>query len=386
MSVTSYVSNTGETLWKASATVRSEKNISVRVQKAKFAIITEREANREETRLIRECEREVSLRENLGSSWGAVVEAWEKHLCKESADSLSETTRTDYVSAIRKYTHGWWKRQAAEITRADVVEALNQLKAHSSSVSYQNKLKVIINRIFVYGIDNRLIGGVDRSPAYGISLGREEEKKPEILTLTEIRKLLQEARRMNHEWFPVWSLALLTGMRSGELYALLWNDVDFENKTIYLTKSYNPRMKCVKSTKSGYWRHVPMSDELIALLNELKAQEPSRREVLPKFRMWTKGQQARVLRAFCEGIGIPSIKFHTLRACFATQLIRSSVAPAVVMKICGWKDLETMQRYIRLAGIETQGATNVLKVLPDADVAAQVVNLFTRERIEHKAE
>ena len=381
MSVTSYVSNTGETLWKASATVRSEKNISVRVQKAKFAILTEREANREETRLIRECEREVSLRENQGSSWGAVVEAWEKHLLKGGADALGETTRTDYINALRKHTHAWWKRQAAEIIRADVVEVLNQLKAHSSSVSYQNKMKVIINRIFVYGIDNRLICGVDRSPAYGISLGRDEEKKPEILTLTEIRKLLQEARRMKHEWFPVWSLALLTGMRSGELYALVWNDVDFENKTIYLNKSFNPRMKCIKSTKAGYWRHVPMSDELIALLNELKAQAPDRREVLPRFWEWTKGQQARVLRAFCEGIGLPSIKFHTLRACFATQLIRSSVAPAVVMKICGWKDLETMQRYIRLAGIETQGATNVLKVLPEADVAAQVVNLFTKERI-----
>ena len=258
MSVTSYVSNTGETLWKASATVRSEKNISVRVQKAKFAILTEREANREETRLIRECEREVSLRENQGSSWGAVVEAWEKHLSKGGADSLGETTRTDYINALRKHTHAWWKRQAAEIIRADVAEVLNQLKAHSSSVSYQNKMKVIINRIFVYGIDNRLICGVDRSPAYGISLGRDEEKKPEILTLTEIRKLLQEARRIKHDWFPVWSLALLTGMRSGELYALVWNDVDFENKTIYLNKSFNPRMKCIKSTKAGYWRHVPM--------------------------------------------------------------------------------------------------------------------------------
>ncbi len=381
MSVTSYVSNTGEMLWKASATVRSEKNISVRVQKAKFAILTEREAKREETRLIRECEREVSLRENQGSSWGAVVEAWEKHLSKESADSLNETTRTDYVNALRKHTYLWWKRQAAEITRADVVEVLNQLKAHSSSVSYQNKMKVIINRIFVYGIDHRLICGVDRSPSYGISLGRDEEKKPEILTLTEIRKLLQEARRMNHEWFPVWSLALLTGMRSGELYALVWSDVDFENKTIYLNKSFNPRMKCIKSTKSGYWRHVPMSDELIALLNELKAQAPDRREVLRPLDRLTKGQQARVLRNFSEGIGLPSIKFHTLRACFATQLIRSSVAPAVVMKICGWKDLETMQRYVRLAGIETLGATNVLKVLPEADVAAQVVNLFTKERI-----
>ena len=96
---------------------------------------------------------------------------------------------------------------------------------------------------------------------------------------------------------------------------------------------------------------------------------------------WKEGEQARKLREFCQGIGLPSVKFHTLRACFATQLIRNAVPPIQLQKICGWKDLETMQRYIRLAGIETQGATNVLRVLPEADVAAQVVNLFTKERI-----
>jgi len=383
MAITSYVVEiTGDTLWKVSACVRSNKNPFIRVQKAKFALKSEWEAKREETRLIRECEREVSIRENQGESWGALVDEWEKHLAKTRAESLSITTRTDYVNALRKHTLLWWQRQAASITRADVLEILSQLKAHSSSISYQNKLKVIINQIFTFGIEHRLIGGMDRSPAWGISLGRDEEKKPEILTLTEIRKLLQEARRMDHEWFPIWSAALLTGMRSGELYALAWDDVDFENKTLNVNKSYSARIRAVKSTKAGYWRHVPMSDELSALLTGLKASADDRREVLPRFPDWTKGQQAMVLRAFCEGIGLPSIKFHTLRACFGTQLIRSGVAPAVVMKICGWKDLETMQRYIRLAGIETQGATNVLKVLPAADVAAQVVNLFTKERIE----
>lgn len=46
------------------------------------------------------------------------------------------------------------------------------------------------------------------------------------------------------------------------------------------------------------------------------------------------------------------------------------------MKICGWKDLKTMQKYIRLAGIEIEGATEKLKILPPKDVMGRVVQLF----------
>jgi hypothetical protein len=47
--------------------------------------------------------------------------------------------------------------------------------------------------------------------------------------------------------------------------------------------------------------------------------------------------------------------------------------------LAGWKDLKTMQRYIRLAGVEVKGATDGLKLLPEADVMAKVVNLFQKE-------
>jgi integrase len=54
-------------------------------------------------------------------------------------------------------------------------------------------------------------------------------------------------------------MALLTGMRSGELYALLWTDIDRENNALTVSKSNDNRFNVVKSTKAGYWRTVPIS-------------------------------------------------------------------------------------------------------------------------------
>jgi len=379
MAISTYNSENGEDLFKVYVNVRSKTNYSLRIQRKLIGIKTKREAEREENRLIRECERELATKESQGTSWGDLIERWEKSLLTDP--QLAETTRQDYVAAIRNHTALWWKKQAADITRADIRELIHQLKATGKSNKFLSKTKGLLHKAFIYGIENRLIRGLDRSPAQGIQIARVEEKKPEILTIGEIKKLLVEARRYQTPWYPIWSMAILTGMRSGELYALLWTDVDWENKVISVSKSYNGRFKCIKSTKSGEYRAVPISSELLALLQEIKATAGTRPSILPRLSDWTRGNQADELRKFCLGIGIPSVRFHTLRACFATQLIRNGVPPIQIQKICGWKDLETMQRYIRLAGIEIEGATESLKVLPDADVAAAVVNLFTKEAV-----
>jgi integrase len=85
--------------------------------------------------------------------------------------------------------------------------------------------------------------------------------------------------------------------------------------------------------------------------------------VLPRTQAWIQGQQAKVLKTFCREIGIPEIKFHTLRACFATQLISDGIEPIKVMKVCGWQDLKTMARYLRLSGVEEKGVTDGLRLL-----------------------
>ena len=379
MSISSYQDKNGETFWKVYVNVRSKTSNSVRAQRRTFGVKTEKEASREEMKLIRECEREILEKESKGSSWGSAVELFEQHFNSPKSEYvvLAETTRIDYLATVRKHTLSWWKRPAVEITKNELREFFGILKAQGISISHRRKIKFIFNKVFEYGIENKWIRGIDQSPTIGLQLGKDEEKKQDILTLIEIRKLLGDAKKLNHPWYPVWGLALLTGCRSGELYSLLWSDVDLESNSITVSKSYNCRLKIIKGTKAGYWRTVPISSELKSLLIDLRANAGDRLSVLPRFNMWTKGLQAKELRKFCLGIGIKSVKFHALRACFATQLIQNGVAPIQIQKICGWRDLKTMQRYIRLAGIEIGGATEVLKVLPEFEAIETAGALFS---------
>ena len=113
-------------------------------------------------------------------------------------------------------------------------------------------------------------------------------------------------------------------------------------------------------------------------MNDIKIETKKPEDsLLPPFSDWKNGMQAIILRGFCQANSISSIKFHTFRACFGTLLISTGIPATVVMKICGWKDMKTMQRYIRLAGIDESGATEKLSFIPtDQAVMEKVVNLF----------
>ena len=366
---------------------RSRALPALKIEKQRTGFSSEREAQIVCKQLNRDCEREILVKEAQGSAWGTVVDDYEMFLRDQKAGALHRTTQEDYISTIHKHTKSWWARPAAGITQFDIKELMAGLEAGGTSASHRRKMKVVINRIFHHGMEKRIIKGMTESPTFGLKLERENDTVHEILTLGEIRKLLLSARQLQHKWYYHWALALLTGMRSGELYALLWTDIDWENNTITVSKTYDTRHKVIKQqTKAGYWRNVPISSELKSLLLEVKAQAGDRPYVLHRIWTWTVGLQAGELRKFCIGMGLPSVRFHTLRACFATQLIRNGVPPIQIQKICGWKDLKTMQRYIRLAGIEIAGATEGLKVLPEPEVMAKVVNLFTHESVQPKTE
>lgn len=369
----------GTVLYRLLIRKRSSINSRVRAQVRSEWFDTEAEALKQEKKLNKKIDEQLARRQQEGCSWGSLVERWELALRtgKDIGRKITASTVENYCHGLRTHTKKWWNAPANQINSADVRDLYLRLNQEGHSRSMEQKMRSALNGIFAWGIENRLLDGIDRSPAQGVSLvGRNEEKKPEILTIGEIRKLLKFSEEYKHEWHSIWAVALFTGARNGELHELRWTDVDFENKLISIHRAYNTKTRSVGPTKSSYWRHVPISEELEGLLKELKLSGGGREHVLPRFKEWDKGYQARILRAFCEGIGIPSIKFHTLRACFGTQLIRDGIAPGTVMSICGWKDLETMQIYIRRAGIDVKGATDGLKLLTHRETMGRVVELF----------
>jgi integrase len=379
MSVSSYIKD-GKTLWKAYVNIRDKNNPAIREQRRVFDFESEKAALAEEKKLVREITEKLVKRASQGHTWEAVIDQWEM-ASREDPNAYHPNSIADHVSSLRRWTEAWLNKPASVLTKSDARDVFVNMESEGKSQSFRRRVKSAINTVYNWGIESKLIPGVNESPVDGIKIQpHKKEKVPDILNIDEIRTLLRLARELKHPWYPVWAMALLTGMRNGELYALSWNDVDFKNGRITVSRSFQSRGKYIKSTKNGQWRTVPISEDLNSLLLEIKKAAGSREHVLPRFPEWHCGRQAELLRMFCRSIGIRSVKFHALRACFATQLLAHDIAPARIMKICGWADLKTMQHYVRLAGVDEKGATERLRIMPsDASVMEEVDNLFKIE-------
>lgn len=379
MAVSKYIEN-NVVLWKVYVHVRSSSDRKRRIQKTITGIKSEAEARREEKKLIQKISKEIQHQDNKGLVWATIVNLWEQEVKMGYLLNVSRKCADEYVSIINKWTKDWSGVYASDITKAEGRDLILRLQNSDLSQAYQKKIKNIINNVFEWGIEYKHIKGRFEGPMKGLIVKVSEEKPPDILTLEEIKKFLLSAKILNNKWYSVWSVAILTGMRSGELHALTWDQIDLEKNLIMVDRSYDSTSKTISSTKGRYWRTVPINASLRSLLIEIKVDSSSvgMKNVLPRFKEWDNGDQAVPLKTFLKSINVKPIKFHALRACFATQMLANGVPAAVVMKIGGWKKSSTMDIYLRLAGVDTKGATDSLGFIPtDISFGDNVVSLFS---------
>ncbi|MDZ4675935.1 MAG: site-specific integrase [Oligoflexia bacterium] len=365
MAVKMYLDKNGNKLFEVYVTVRSPH--CGRRQVRKRGLKSRRAAELQEFELKRElCDK----RENPEYTW----EEWHKLCVDRMKTEMRPSTILSYDLQLKKWVHPIWKeRDIRSITNSDVHDLVFNRLEEAKPNSRKHILKML-KRIFNMAIEDRLL---EHNPAVKIRV-KVPDTKQVALNFNEANILLREAKLTNHRFFEIWALALFTGMRSGELYALRWNDIDFENRRICVSQSW-----CSKagfgSTKSNRNRTVPISKELERLLKEMHLKSPKDQEfVLPHLQEWSHGEQAKVLRAFCKSIGITPVKFHDLRATFITQILLKGVPLAQVMSIVGHTELKTTNVYLRIIGSDLDGATEKLTFSLPPEGLAEVIDLNLR--------
>lgn len=296
---------------------------------------------------------------------------WKHEVLRRVKMKFKNATLQNYESYLKKWVpENWDSKKINEITSEDIFNAIESSGSGLSPISKHTFLK-ILKRIFQEAVES---GHLTQNPAKGLSVKTSESSK-KVLTTNEVEILLSQAQIANHRFFPIWCFAVKTGMRSGEMYALNWSDIDFERSLISVTKQWTKK-DGVTQTKSGDNRVVPISQDLKSFLIELKKNQSNQDNVLPHLVEWTHGEQAKVLKEFCKGIEITTVKFHDLRATFITNMLSQGVPLVKVMSIVGHKKMETTDIYLRLAGVDIKGATDSLSYnVPSVSDSANVIKV-----------
>jgi integrase len=349
---------TGNTRFEAYVHLRSKVNPEIRIQKYKKSD-TKSEAEKNEKILIREATKALVTEEGRGSRWGVLVAKWEleaKKLQRNPATLKPVSDKQIYntMSILNVWTEDWMERPCKELSIKDGKDLLMECVSEDLAPATIRKIRTNINLLFRFGLMEGFIEKDRKSPVEGIPFDLSDKVgSEEILTVDEVRKLLREAKVENHAWYAIWATALMTGMRSSELYALKKENVFLKEGFIRVQESWDWHNDCAKCTKAGYWRTAPIASALKPIIEELMNQNPDSEFLFPRLREWQRHEQAAVLR-------IRSVRFHTLRACFATHLLAMGVDQATVMAIGGWSNLKTFRIYIRLAGITERNKTEGL--------------------------
>jgi integrase len=288
-----------------------------------------------------------------------VVPDWKTHLqnylvhIKDS--DLTNTTVYSREKVLNHHTLDLWGDKLVDtISTADIYSLLRD-RLEKNSESHKKYFLNCIRGVFHYAYE---LGLINRNPTPQLKF-KVNDKIKAVLGEEQIVTLLRRSQELGWPWYEHYAVALFTGMRNGEMFALTWDKVNLEQRQIKVDCSWNNK-NGFKSTKSGDDRIVEIPKPLLPLLQELKLNSAGNPFVLPRLGKWDKGEQARELRMFLKSIGLPQIRFHDLRASWATMLLAKGVPPSQVMSMGGWRNIDTMMIYMRKAGINVKDATKVL--------------------------
>jgi integrase len=175
-----------------------------------------------------------------------------------------ESTRESYVSNLENHIFPvFGSTPVNEIKRKDLKSFFDKKYTEGLNLNTIKLMRAPINGILSYAVELELI---ESNPMRELAL--KYKNKPfdlDPLTEPESQLLLEQAKiLMDGMYYPSILCALRTGMRIGEIQALKWTDIDFDNRQIEVQRSY--RRGRMTDTKNHKRRRVDMTLHLTEIL------------------------------------------------------------------------------------------------------------------------
>lgn len=203
-----------------------------------------------------------------------------------------------------------------------------------------------------------------KNVARNVHLPLPEKKERRALTKEEQKKFIETAKK--YYCGEIFIFILGTGLRIGEILALTWDDIDWENNLVNINKGcreylvnngeHSKRTRDVgpPKTKTSN-REIPLLPELVDLLNDVKEKQDKLKVLYGKeyqdnnlIFCAEKGQYhfARHVRKYMarirenSGIEDPdSLHIHCLRHTFATRCLEQGIELRVVQELLGHSNI-----------------------------------------------
>jgi site-specific recombinase XerD len=276
---------------------------------------------REALQLYAKRKTQIHLQEKLPENFRAKSVSFEK--LADNALVWSEANKHSYSNDKNRMVRlvaEFGNRSAESITPGDFERFIG---TQPWAVATRNRSRALIKMIYRLAEQDELI---QTNPARKLRMTKEQGRVRWLLDKEEVvlRKFIPQAN------VPEFDLALNTGMRKGEQYNLLWENVDLERGVLTIPRS-----------KNGETRFVPLNSAALNSLRVLKNGGEGRVFSLTSPRYW-----------FESAIGKSKTKnfhWHDLRHTFASRLVMKGVDLRTVQELLGHKSITMTCRYAHLS-------------------------------------
>lgn len=238
-----------------------------------------------------------------------------------------------------------------QLTSRDIQKLYRDLQENGRLREVQKAKKPGLSNATVRGIHMMLHNAFDRAvkerlilhnPTEDCIIPKIEKQEMKILHPEDMSAYLKAAE--SRGVLPMFYLELVSGVRKGELVALLWDDLDMERKTISVSKQAMVRNGVITISRpktETSVRKISIPQEAVDLLIREHEKHPDDPYMFPSPKtgeMYHPDSVVNLHKKLLKDAGLEHIRFHDLRHTFATMALQNGVDVKTVSSMLGHYD------------------------------------------------